>query len=472
MTLPTRDAEMHHQLLLNLYRILTILAVLFIVYLTLFPFKVVLSAARINAGWLNASLPPLMGMDYVMPGRADAVANVLFFMPFGMFLFAFIDFRMRSLSVSHKLVLVLISGCLLSVAVEIIQLSIEDRFTSINDVAANTLGSLAGALVGYKFVREIERISRKMILFFQAHPFIILGCSLLVLQSFIALSPFNFKVDARHVGHKVMLWLASSTPSFVLEANLISKQNAETFLLALLLASSLVYALRWHCPKDRKTWRFAFLVALSCYPVINFLQLFLRSKSTDAIFLYTGTAGMIVGLATMSMLSLFSNRRKFPVDEFWLRHRIMWLLYGALFLLHFFFPFKYNLSHNISPMIDDVVWIPFNVSEVNISTSYVLANIKSFFLALPLGFFISSRMQSAGWLQRAIRSGVILLVVGFLIELLQLQMPAQNTDTTDLVSFVQGGLLGSLLENWWNVKITGKRFCGAVEKRHLKERSV
>lgn len=77
------------------------------------------------------------------PGRADFLANILLYMPFGWFGMSALP---RPAKTSLRLALVALCGAGLSVTVELVQYFDVDRITSATDVYGNSLGTIAGSL--------------------------------------------------------------------------------------------------------------------------------------------------------------------------------------------------------------------------------------------------------------------------------------------------------------------------------------
>jgi glycopeptide antibiotics resistance protein len=74
----------------------------------------------------------------------DFLANVVLFLPFGLFA----PFS-RHRSPAFRVVLVALAGCLLSVSVEYYQVFCHGRLPAMTDVLANTAGALAGATLPF-----------------------------------------------------------------------------------------------------------------------------------------------------------------------------------------------------------------------------------------------------------------------------------------------------------------------------------
>jgi len=82
------------------------------------------------------------------PGRGDFLANILVYMPFG--LFAVLAQRGRTGSY-WRLPLVIVAGAALSITMELIQYYDEGRVTAATDVYSNALGTAVGAVAGTVF---------------------------------------------------------------------------------------------------------------------------------------------------------------------------------------------------------------------------------------------------------------------------------------------------------------------------------
>jgi VanZ family protein len=120
--------------LLKRWLITTMVAAI-IVYGSLYPF-----AFRVPPHDIGP-VATLIASVWVRPGRADALANILLYMPFGFcFLLGASTPRYRLLAVAT------VTGGLLSLAMELTQYYDAWRVTSFSDVVTNTLGTLLGGV--------------------------------------------------------------------------------------------------------------------------------------------------------------------------------------------------------------------------------------------------------------------------------------------------------------------------------------
>jgi VanZ family protein len=128
------------QSFLKPYLLVTLLVVAVILYGSLYPFTLHHRPPGASA-W--AAL--LRTWEEPFGGRGDLIANILLYMPFGLFAALAVTSR---LAPWRRVALVTLGGAALSVAVELAQFRIEDRVTAMSDVYANTLGSLLGGALG------------------------------------------------------------------------------------------------------------------------------------------------------------------------------------------------------------------------------------------------------------------------------------------------------------------------------------
>jgi glycopeptide antibiotics resistance protein len=119
---------------------LTLVMLAAVLFATLFPFDFSLQLTATKR--LGPFLFWLTPVAKEWPGWA---LNVLFFMPFGCGLAWWM--RTRDWSVLRRGFTAVLAGCVLSTAVEYLQLYVPGRSGSWDDVVMNTLGSLAGWLV-------------------------------------------------------------------------------------------------------------------------------------------------------------------------------------------------------------------------------------------------------------------------------------------------------------------------------------
>ena len=268
---------MHSRGPILLARYLTLAWCGLIIYGSLHPF----------AGWRDTGVSPFAFLDGGWPRYwtvFDLVTNVAVYLPFGFFLtFALNRLPRRFLAV----VITVISGGLLSFALESLQTWLPTRVPSHVDLACNTLGTLFGSLlaqwVGPRFLARITQWQQRAI---APLPQAELGLTMLGLWLLIPLSPEILLFGAGDLRH--LFGLSGAMP---FEASSFSQIEAA---ITALNAIAVGLILRQLCARVQ--------LALLAIPIFLFLGLLIRTLSAAILIEPAGaflwlTPGAQLGLA-------------------------------------------------------------------------------------------------------------------------------------------------------------------------------
>jgi VanZ family protein len=136
----------------------TVVIVAGIIYASLFPFQFHRPAG------IRSPVETLLSTWNLPPGRGDLAANVLFYMPFGLFASLALAYRAAAIRAG----LVTAAGAALSLCMEFLQIYDAGRDPAISDICANTAGTALGVLAAALIVRRRGAASGVKV---KRHPF-------------------------------------------------------------------------------------------------------------------------------------------------------------------------------------------------------------------------------------------------------------------------------------------------------------
>jgi glycopeptide antibiotics resistance protein len=111
-------------------------------------------------GWATATVDALARLGVHTSVEAlEAVSNLVMFLPFGVLGLVLLADARRRWSVATVLAVVVVAGFVLSAAIELAQLGIPGRVSTVQDVMLNGVGGLLGACAGTVFVARRHRTS-------------------------------------------------------------------------------------------------------------------------------------------------------------------------------------------------------------------------------------------------------------------------------------------------------------------------
>lgn len=107
--------------------------------------------------WSLGGISGLLAMDmFEFTTRSDVIINLVLYMPLGLLLVQRIPD-----STSNRLAIAVLAGGLFSVSMEVGQLFLPSRVTSLSDILLNTTGTLLGAVGSIGLLNWLDHISEK-----------------------------------------------------------------------------------------------------------------------------------------------------------------------------------------------------------------------------------------------------------------------------------------------------------------------
>lgn len=307
---------------------------LYIIYGTTLPFRFTLSRTIISEQLQN-----LFSLQYYqsLPAstlQLDGVSNILFFIPFGLF---FISAIYQSNEGSHSRKAfgkIILSGALLSLFVESLQIFTVDRSPSVLDILTNTIGTYIGASLGYVLVQRGYR--EKLNLFFDklfSNPDLFLLSGYLLYLFLAALAPFNFNLSPFRI-----YWNLNSVSNF--DFTFHSHPSKVFGILYVFAPAGYIIAriLRRHVKKSYMIQTGITIISgFALCILVELLQLFVNSRFFSWSDIYLGWIGVLYGLFAYQILhrGLYGMH----IQEPWVKSKYGPRLFYFFMLNYFIFLF-------------------------------------------------------------------------------------------------------------------------------------
>ncbi|CAH1387177.1 VanZ family protein [Candidatus Nitrotoga sp. M5] len=398
---------------------------------------------------LNEALEAFRNIRYFdlkIGNRADWVANILLFIPLA-FLWSGVLWSERGFVVRVLIVLWVLIACLgLGVAIEFVQLYFPPRTVSLNDIFAESIGAVVGVmawcvlgrrlsewLAGWRSARGSPALSGRLL---YLYVFVLFTYNLLPLD--LTLSPVEIFHKWRE-GRVVLIPF-----SFVFE------NPAEAWygvLTDILIWMPVAFLWRLSPPTLRLT---SFSAVIMIATFLEFLQLFVYSRVSDATDIITAAIGAALGTwlsrrwAGQTQQSMHGGAASRFQAWLWLGLALMWV---GLLAAIFWYPFDFHTGRTfITERLQGLNRVPFETYYYGTEFRAVTEVLHKVGFFIPLGMLLAlgvAQIQHYSW--RQIAGWIALISIGlvaFGIELGQLLLPSKFADVTDWALEVLGGLAG------------------------------
>ena len=382
-------------------------------------------------------------LDLGITSRADWVANLLLFMPIGFFV-------LGALSVDHPrgnsavaIVVVFMFCAGLSVMIEFTQLWFPRRTVSQNDILAETLGGLIGA-VAWHFIGQVLTVWWLL----QAYLLGLVFYSVLPMDLTISVAEIYRKYEE---GRIVVVPFSYRYDSVFSGAYQLFKDVAVFIPVGALACMAFVSAER-----RMRSVLHTILIGTSLVVGLEIVQLFVYSRFADFTDVVTGSAGVTAG-AILCRRWLGAPALVLPADK---PHRqnsnwLLWfgaaLAYATLLSIRYWIPFEFTTDTElIKPRLANFFSVPFSAMYVGSEFKAAGNLLQKILFFAPLGalFAATAYRLTVPPEVRRIFLGVFFLLCGGValgIELIQVLSPRHTPDITDVMIYSAGALMGMIL---------------------------
>ena len=409
----------------------------YIVYGTLLPFNFYFSFELIKSNLGNIEWIEEYGQSFFSTKNIDAIVNILFFVPLGI-----IIYNIRY-ALGHKrkyifdIVLATLSGLFLSLIIELIQLLIEERKTSLIDILMNTLGCFSGAMLSFIFSQILTPPTQQKIgSFFRNLPNIVLLIPFLLISFLLSenislkflnsekIKTFNFNWE--YIIRPLWIWLILYVyiPIGILVVRMIRNRLKNFPLIVIHLLS--------------------FFIALTIIGTIEFIKHDGNISSIALVNIIFGVFGILIGIAFSEILRL--DRLKMNNTD---RRRTtiiitgIFIFLGSIILYKFAYPFTFNLSK--SYILDKVLFSFLSMYSFIPFSGFLklfIYSLQNILLFVPVGIIISELelyLDTKKKIFILVTSSVLLILTSFAIQLLNLnQTPFVYEVATNVLGIFTG----------------------------------
>lgn len=291
------------------------LSVLIIFYQTTIPFRLNLTHTGWQYRWNRSEWIPFLDNDGSWLSLADAIGNVLLFIPFGFFLH---HWRMARAGARMSGRASVLAGLLYSCVIEIFQLGLDRRTTSTNDVITNFAGTYLGVRLALAQPGLIGAAWNRFRQISQTRPMLAVWLAIITLQTIIALPPFDFTLQQENFQRQWLRWqyswqalshlLPFSSNGRAFLQNFPHYEYLRAILLAtaalgILLGASWIWSCRRYGPTSRGIIWGVTLATLIFYPALTLLQFMVQSVRPLVLFPLVGISGVFFGAMVMLTFS-------------------------------------------------------------------------------------------------------------------------------------------------------------------------
>ena len=406
-------------------KILWLFITLFIFYGALIPFDFSFDNEQIIQKIRHFHWIPFVNADGSRHSIPDIVQNIIFFIPFG-----FLGVLSFARNKFFALFLVPFLGFIISLNIEILQLTTNDRDTSVTDLACNTIGATVGAVAAFIIFgifcllmksASFRRTFNNKFYYLFVFSFMVIAASML--------QPFDFSLDVSTVWSKVKYVIQEPT-GFTLQLTDELVVGFRFFLFS-------VVTTLWLRSVKNSLWPIAgIMLSASIGVFFELSQLIVVSRAPSAQDLLVIMTGCVLG----GLFVLISPKKVSPIV--WVIPMIVVTIITAA--VQTLAPFQIRLEHVQMGMTP---FLPY----YNASTFSAIANfLEGVIMYVPLGFVLQygiSRKRSA-----FIIIIILVAVIAYGLEYMQGWIAGRYPDITDVIGAVIGAAIsGSLALRWARV---------------------
>ncbi len=400
--------------------------------------------------------------------RADWVANILLFIPLAFLFNGYLWLRCNAKKQIFSPLIVVALCLILSAGIEFTQLYFPQRTVSQNDIIAEGIGAIIGVFIwrrlGAHFLLWLSQwqehhssssISQRLLLLYIV---VLYGYNLLPLD--LTISPVEIYRSWRE-GRIILIPFSSLSTSWV--------ENLYHLTIDCIIWSPISFLL---LSTTRKTLLSAWGLTFSAALLLELMQLFIYSRTTDITDLITAAAGATIGIILWRISIKYwpqnATKNTFSSEQSGISRLLIagasFVIWTAILGVVFWYP--YNFSTDRAYILDAVSTlnqVPFHAYYYGTEFRAITEVFHKVLFFMPYGILsviifhtnkTDTPPQSIG-----ILTLIVGVIAGLIIESGQLFLPGKHADITDLMLETLGVFLG-----YWGASAV----TATMAKRHKK----
>jgi len=386
-------------------------------------------------------------LDLGIISLADWVANILLFIPLSYIWLGILWKRFNIVSQLSSSALIMVLGAALSIGIEFTQLFFPARTVSINDIIAETSGSIIGILAWW--------MAGERLLYWMTQWDLERGTNnvgIKLLQAYLAfiflynVMPLDLTISPVELYHKwddgriILLPFGASFSD--------PYQSFYSLLTDIFIWIPVGFLLVWSGSKKTSS---AIKLSVIYSLLIEIFQLLVYSRVSDVTDILLTIPGAAIG--TWFAVRCGLNIHNVRVDKGWSRLNsqqiaaLLFLSWCIVLTLVFWYPFNFRIdAEAFKYRLESMHWVPFYAYYYGSEYNALTEVIHKVLFFIPLGaifrIFVSSLRYSSYMRLIEIGAFILIAIVAFSIEIGQLFLPNKNSDFTDFVLETIGGLIG------------------------------
>jgi len=392
------------------------------------------------------------GISYLNLGvasRADWVANIILYIPLTFSLAAFsINNTKQFFHTVFLSTLILIFSITLAFSIEFFQQFFPPRTVSINDLIAESMGSVTGLLIWFGFGKKLLKLFSQITL--GGKKALIAGVSLYTLgYLFISFFPYDFITSFIELENKLSkgndaFFVSASCGAIVRCTSKLFSEMAFTIPLGIIISATL----KWHPQRSIAVIIIGFVFGV----IIESLQLFIISGISQGISIIMRTTGMAIGEKLYKNFSI----NNFLLLAYPIKKYIPFITPAYFFLLlslNGWSIFNLQLTDSATESFNNINWLPFYYHYYT-SEAVALSSLLSIVIMyIPIGLGLWLYDQNNQKFNRGGIAGIYAAIICLTLEASKLFIASKHADPTNiLISFFSALIsykLVNLIYHWF-----------------------